>query len=149
VNNSNVLLWGENAYSVSLLLRRLERSGCQCWFTISEEEALQLLSEHQFRLVLNVGPWGRTHGILSRLRGTHCDVYATYPIEDGCLWLQLLDSGRECSRTPALRPSEFAVMLDDLFKQAKPTLSMTSVAVTEPRHWSPMKVRASALKVAV
>jgi hypothetical protein len=38
-------------------------------------------------------------------------------VEDSCLWLPLVNHGEKCPGTPALRPSEFISVLDQIVKE--------------------------------
>jgi hypothetical protein len=140
-----VLLLGESTMGASLLLRRLEQRGCRCWFAVSSDQGRALSKQHAFQLVLSTGPLSRANlmMMLDDLDGTNCSVFATYPVEDGCLWLQLMENGGRCLGMPALRPSEFAVVLDHLLEKIDSERGVSAPIVPSalPR---PVAIRASA-----
>lgn len=116
-----VLLIGESARSFSHIVKRLEKSGCQCRFTDSYQEARSLISEKQFDLVLSVIP-PREHAISTLahlLTGTRASVYYAQPVEDGCWWLPALRFGERCFGAPALRPSEFSNALGQIVEHIR------------------------------
>jgi hypothetical protein len=115
----NVLLVGESAKGSSFLSRQLERHGCCCWFASSMQEALSLVDRHAFHLVLGTSPMQQANPLLSLLGDSDCNVFYSLPVEDGCWWLPLVRNGRKCLGTPALRPSEFVGLLDEIVKQAE------------------------------
>lgn len=115
----NVLLVGESAKGSSFLSQQLERHGCHCWFARSIQEALSLVDLHEFHLVLSTSPLQQTNPILPLLRHSDCSVFYSLPVEDGCWWLPLVRNGSKCLGAPALRPSEFIGLLDEIVKQAE------------------------------
>jgi len=131
-----VLLLGESAMGASLLLRRLEQRGCRCWFAVSPEEGIDLFNQHVFHLILNTGPVGRANSMIALLGEANCSVYCAYPVEDSCLWLPLMDHGRKCLGAPALRPSEFLVVLDDLITEieSEQLVALQSAPAALPRR---------------
>lgn len=109
----DVLLIGESARSFSHIAQRLEKDGCQCRFTNSYDEAHRLLAGENFELVLSViPPKGNAISSLANLLvGTRASIYYAQPVEDGCWWLPALRFGERCFGAPALRPSEFSILL--------------------------------------
>lgn len=109
-----VLLIGESDRSFSHIIRRLEKHGCRCCFAGSYEQARELLARETFSLVLSVIP-PRQNAIsllTDMLLGTEASIYYAQPVEDSCWWLPKLRQGVRCFGTPALRPSEFAAVLE-------------------------------------
>jgi hypothetical protein len=109
-----VLLVGESARSFTHIIQRLERHGCRCRFVDSYEQARELIANESFELILSVIP-PRANAISSlaeRLVGTSASIYYAQLVEDGCWWLPALCQGERCFGAPALRPSEFAGVLD-------------------------------------
>jgi CheY-like chemotaxis protein len=112
-----VLLMGEDARGSSFLSRHLEQRGCQCWFATSTEEGLSLAARHAFHLVLSTSPMQQANPILSLLTGSDCSVFYCLPLEDSCWWLPLVRNGQKCLGAPALRPSEFVGLLDEVLRE--------------------------------
>ena len=110
----NVLIVSENKQCWWHLVRQFEHRGWRCWFATAPEEIQSLLDQQSFRLALSRRPITPTHPVLALLRGSDCSLFYSYPVEDSCLWFQLMRNGRECIPTPMLRPSEFMSCLDEL-----------------------------------
>jgi hypothetical protein len=115
----NVLLLGEYAKGASCLLWHLERHGCQCWFAASAEKALELFHQYNFQLILSTHSVHQAAQMVSLLGRSKCSVFCAYPVEQGCWWLPLMNSGQKCLGAPALRPREFADVLDQKLKEIR------------------------------
>ena len=109
-----VLLLGKNAKTSSNLVLRLERQGCECWFAKSAEEGVELFKRHNFQLVLSTSPVQQAMRIASLLEQSNCSVFCALPVEQGCWWLPLMNSGEKCLGAPALRAGEFVTALDQM-----------------------------------
>jgi len=57
---------------------------------------------------------GTGFGLLAALDGLPVTAFLCLPVEDGCFWLPAIDGGKDCLGLPALRPSEFARVLDEM-----------------------------------
>jgi hypothetical protein len=112
--NVRVLLFGTRAMAFSVVRRRLEQRGCQCWFAISLEEGVALCEKLDFHLILCTGPVSQATSLAKRLTNTDCTAYCSYPVQDMSVWLPLLDHGRDCFGAPVLRPGQFLNELDGL-----------------------------------
>ncbi len=115
----NVLLLGESERGSSYLLRRLQERGCHCSFATSAEEALALFDRHAFHLILSTSPLHQANPSIALLGESNCSAFYCYPVEDDCWWLPLVRRGQECEAVPALRPSEFFSLLDQLVREIK------------------------------
>jgi hypothetical protein len=116
-----VLILGESEKGSSYLAWHLEHHGCQCWFARSTEEALALFGRYKFQLVLSTKPLRLANTMVARLEESSCSVFYCQPVEDDCWWLPLMDHGRKCMGAPALRPSEFVSVLDQLVGEIEST----------------------------
>jgi hypothetical protein len=116
-----VLLLGESEKGSSYLARCLEHHGCRCWFAKSTEDALALLDEHNFQLVLSTNPLHLASAIVERLEKSNCSAFCCCPVENGCWWLPAVNHGKECLGAPALRPSEFLGELDHIVREIETT----------------------------
>lgn len=114
-----VLLLGEWARGSPHLLWHLEQRGCRCWFATSAKEALELFHQYKFQLILSTSPVHQATQTISLLGRSNCSVFYAYPVEQGCWWLPLMNSGQKCLGAPALRPSEFADVLDQKLKEIR------------------------------
>ena len=110
----SVLLVGEARNNFSGLARRLEARACECRFVASYNEALTLLSSEGFDLMVAIAPLppGTISSLSSSLAGSRTTFFCAQPVEDGCWWLPIYRSGELCLGAPALRPSEFAALVD-------------------------------------
>jgi hypothetical protein len=114
----NVLLIAENERACGELARRLEKKGFRSWFASTASEVRFLLDERgPFHLVLSTRPVLQGSALLELLSSFSCEVFYSYPIEDSCLWLRAANDGQACTKSPALRPSEFAVAVDAIVRQ--------------------------------
>jgi len=133
-----VLLIGESAQGCSLLSKRMEKRGCECNFVSSCLEALLRLDSQAFDLVL--GPMrlrdGTLYSIIGFLEGSATTVFYSYAVEDGCWWLPALRRGQRCLGSPALRPSEFIVLLDKTIREMQRDghlAAVSAVSTSRPR----------------
>jgi len=114
-----VLLLGECAREASHLLWHLGQRGCHCCFAASAAEAVALLHQYKFHLILGTSPVHQATRMVSLLGRSKCSVFCAYPVEQGCWWLPLMNGGKKCFGAPALRPSEFAGVLDQKLKEIR------------------------------
>jgi len=113
------LLLGESAKASSHLLSHLEQRGCHCWFATSAEQGVALFNKHRFHLILSTSPVGQATRMISLLGRSNCHAFYAYPVENGCWWLPLMNGGQECLGAPALRPREFAGVLDQILEEIR------------------------------
>ncbi|HVB34580.1 MAG TPA: hypothetical protein VNJ52_09445 [Patescibacteria group bacterium] len=117
----SVLLIGEAQRSFSHLASRLEKIGCRCEFAISYEEARHALQDGSFDLILSVAH-PRDNAISSLadlLAGSPSTFFYALPVEESCWWLPALRQGERCFGAPALRPSEFSTLLDEVVAEIR------------------------------
>jgi hypothetical protein len=112
-----VLLVGENATGPCSLLRRLEDRGCHCLFASSGQQAIRMYDEQAPELVLCTDGAEDILALIAFLVGASATVFRCHPVETGCWWLPVLVRGRERLLAPALRPSEFAQLLDQMIEE--------------------------------
>jgi hypothetical protein len=111
-----VLLIGETPQGSSHLSKRLQGRGFECRFAFSHEEACSLLSAQGIDLVLSPLrlPGGSAFSLIALLEGSTTTLFYFEPVEDGCWWLPALRNGYNCFGSPALLPSEFVPLLDEV-----------------------------------
>ena len=112
-----LLLLGESAKGSSYLLHRLRNWGCDCSVATSIGEALALIDQHTFHLILSTLPLHGLDPLLDLIGESDCTVFFTCLVEDGCWWVPLVRHGQKCLGTPALLPSEFVELLPRLVKE--------------------------------
>jgi hypothetical protein len=116
-----VLLIGETINDSSYLAKRLEERGCHCSFAKSYQESASLLRQGGFDVVLSPARLRDCGGapLIDQLNGSGATLFYYHAVERGCWWLPALRRGRECFGSPALRPSEFVTVLDELIKELR------------------------------
>lgn len=112
----DVLLVGQNWYSAQALSERLHGWGFRCHLASNMRAACNLLSSHPVDLVLSNTqlPDGTGFGLLAALDGLPVTAFLCLPVKNSCFGLPAIDGGEECLGLPALRPSEFASVLDEM-----------------------------------
>lgn len=131
--NLNVLLIGDSPRSFTHIVNRLEKSGCDCRLVKSYDEARHAMLNEGFDIVLSVvAP--RENAIVSladTLAGTAASFFYALPVEESCWWLPALRRGQPCVGAPALRPNEFAGVLDEVVAEVRASRSAPQNAPAE------------------
>jgi CheY-like chemotaxis protein len=111
-----VLLVGETSRSSSQLTNWLYKQGCRCHFATSCQEARNLISRMQFDLVLSQYqlPDRTAFPLLDWLAGSPATLFLSTAVENGCLWLPMLERDERCIGAPLLRSSEFTGALAEV-----------------------------------
>ena len=113
-----VLLVGKSERSFAHVSHYLEEYGCKCKFVSSYTDALKLIADTSFDLVLCSGQPGiRT--LLTSVLGSPASVFCAHAVEDGCWWLPVVRQGKECLGESALRPGEFRILLEETLTATK------------------------------
>ena len=108
-----VLLVGETAKGSLKLLNWLNSRGCLCQPAQSYRDACNLMSCTQFDLVLSQYqlPDRTAFPLVDRLIGSPATLFFSARVEDGSLWLKMLERGNRCVGAPLLRSDELAKAL--------------------------------------
>ena len=120
-----VLLIGETARSSSNLLEWLQKRGSCCQFSRSYGDACHLIGSTQFDLVLSeyALPDRTAFPLLDHLEGSSATLFFSTRVEDGSLWLKMLERGRRCVGAPILRssdlPQALGTLLDGAFEPSE------------------------------
>jgi len=103
-----VLLVGETARGSLHLLQWLNRRGYRCQLAQSYRGACDLISCRQFDLVLSEYqlPDRSAFPLLDWLVGSPATLFFSTRVEDGFLWLKMLERGKRCVGAPLLRSSD-------------------------------------------
>jgi hypothetical protein len=119
--NPSVLLIGESPQDSSELSARMEMLGCQCRFVSSCREAHLVVRSQAFDLVLGHGrlPDGSLYSLMNLLEGSGATMFYSFAVEYGCWWLPALRRGQKCFGSPALRPSEFMCLLNEMIRELR------------------------------
>ncbi len=104
----------------SSLMAHLEQRGCICRLAASHEEAVRVIREDRFDLVLSQMTLGGSlsHPLMSLLEGSPTTLFFQLHVEDGSWWLPAIRNGQRCVGTPALHGREFMDVLDDVLREA-------------------------------
>lgn len=137
VGKPTVLLVCAAQQGVSYLLNRLEAQGCECRVVGSYDEARALLRARSFDLILGPirDPRDTAYSLIDLLVGSRANLFYSYAVEDGCWWLPAVRRGERCFGAPALRPSEFIAMLEqmvDEFRLNQPDPFARDAAAPDP-----------------
>jgi hypothetical protein len=110
-----VLMVGQNFQSAHTLTERLQRWNFQCHFATSVRAANEFLAMHPVDLVLSNTHLmdGSGYRLVMNLPCLPISAFLCFPVENGCLWLPAIDEGKRCLGLPALRPREFARLLEE------------------------------------
>lgn len=117
-----VLLIGDTARSSSNLLEWLRRRGSCCQFSRSYRDACHRIRSTQFDLVLSeyALPDRTAFPLLDHLEGSSATLFFSARVEDGALWLKMLERGRRCVGAPIVRssdlPKALGMLLDAAFE---------------------------------
>ena len=78
-----------------------------------------LFQKYEFRLILSMNSVQKALRMIFLLRTSDCSAFYALPVEHGCWWLPLMKDGEKCLGAPALRPPEFAKVLDQTLKKIR------------------------------
>lgn len=111
-----VLLVGESLAHFPQLARWLNERGCHCELAGSYREACSLLSRTQFDLVLSEYqlPDRTAYPLLDWLAGTPATLLFRARVENGFLWLKMVEQGERCVDAPVLRSNHFLPALEQV-----------------------------------
>lgn len=108
-------LLAESRASGMLQLRvLLERKGYECHVAGSLREVRAELANESFDLF--VSPTRLHDGgacqTIPLLVGSSCTAFFALSVDEGCLWIPVVDRGRECLGSATLHPQEFRKVLE-------------------------------------
>ncbi len=128
-----VLLLGDHAPSEALL-KHFERHACECSFANTIEESREFFRTREFDLVLSTCRVSDALQIIRSPEGGSFTAFCAFPVEEGYWWLPLMNKGRKSMGEPALRPKEFAGVLDRILEEIRRDHSNTeeSLAAKAP-----------------
>jgi hypothetical protein len=112
------LLVGENARDSLQLAEWLEARGGYCQFAQSYRDACFLISSTKFDLVLSEYHLSDRSALplLDLLEGSLATLFFCTRIEDGSIWLKMLERGKRCVGVPVLRSNELARALAEVLE---------------------------------
>lgn len=109
-----VLLVGSGARNAPILHDHLQRRGCDVFFATSLKEAIEMLNDRRFDLVLSefMLSDGTAYHLVSPLRETDTTMFFSNAVENGCWWMLALYEGQDRGGESGMRPTEFKILLD-------------------------------------
>jgi hypothetical protein len=118
MENPEVLIAGKPANPYSDLAQLLACWGARCNFASSLEEFSKLVGERTFDLVVCDATLagGSVFQAVPLLAGSATTLFCSYPVEDSCLWIQVIKRGCLCTRPIVWRPAEFGRILRQAVK---------------------------------
>ena len=124
----SVLLVGEALENFPQLLPWLDSRGCRCQWAQSYRDACKLVSSTQFDLVLSQYqlPDRTAFPLLDRLVGSPATLFFCARVEDGSLWLKMLDRGSRCVGAPLLRSEDLTQALGTVLDAAVQSSEMAA-----------------------
>ena len=111
-----VLLVGDGARNAPVLEDHLRKRGCSICFASSKNEAMELLQDRQFDLILSefMLSDGSALQFMSPLLGTKTTMFVSNAVEDGCWWMTAVFEGQDRTQEPGMRSREFRIRLDEV-----------------------------------
>jgi DNA-binding NtrC family response regulator len=92
----------------------LEKRGYNCSLATSDEEAINLIDRNEFDLIVSTTAVELEDSLLSKLNGSRCTVVSYKPGSDFRCWLPVMSHGTKCFGAPALSPSDFIGLVDQI-----------------------------------
>jgi len=113
-----VLIVAKHGQGFLSLGQRLDQWGCHWSIADSVEGARRLLGQRGFADVLAVdGPCPPGSELARAVEASGSTLFRALPVEDSCWWLPVVEQGRECHQGRALRPFEFARVIQKLLEE--------------------------------
>jgi len=117
---TGVLFVGEYPALSASVARVLKSLGCECHYAATCDEALAALQQRRFRLVLSKAKLedGNARELLPTVEASRGWLFLSFPVEDGCWWIPVMEEGRMCMEAVALHSREFSKALVKILKSA-------------------------------
>src|SRR6202167_4774285 len=116
LSGRNMLLVGQSFQTRHGLTERLARWGFRGHFVGNMRATRAMLRGGRLDVGLSERPLSDGTGIalLGILAGLAVTAFLCLPVETSCFWLPAIDAGKKCLGLPALRPAEFAKVLEEM-----------------------------------
>lgn len=114
----HILLAGESLRDALPLVDSLQKRGFELHIATSCQEARKVLEQFGCELVLSKMRLrdGSAYPLISLLAGSRTTLYFFFPVHRSCWWLPAMWQGQNCWGAPAIRPREFALVLDKILQ---------------------------------
>jgi CheY-like chemotaxis protein len=128
-----VLPVGENICHSPRRVQWLRDRGCHCEFAPSYRNACSVLSRSEFDVVLSEYqlPDRTAYPLLDWLVGTPATLLFCARVEDGFLWLKMLERGERCLNAPVLRANDLIPALDQVLTDIANANSLSALSWPE------------------
>jgi hypothetical protein len=119
---AGVLFVGEYPALSASLARVLKSLGCECRYAETCEEALAAIENRNFRVVLSKGKLADGNGrqLIPAMEAASGWLFLSFPVEDGCWWIPVMENGQLCFEGVALHSREFSKALVDILRTILP-----------------------------
>ncbi len=116
VHRPKVLLVGPQFPYAAATIDWFRRRQRECAMVSTRREACDLFLAGKYDLILSGThlPDGSGFGLIELLAGFPVTLFISHPIEDSCIWLPAILRGVECWGSCALKPGEFAKLIEEV-----------------------------------
>ncbi len=117
-----MLFVGEYPSLSASLARVLNALGCECRYAKTCEQALAAMHKRNFRVVLSKPKLadGNARELISATEANSGWLFLSFPVEDGCWWIPVMENGQLCVEAVALHSREFSKSLLNILKAILP-----------------------------
>lgn len=119
---ARVLLVGEYPALSASVARVLRSAGCEFRYAGSCQEALAALEQGKYRVVLSKPKLadGSARKLIPAMQAAGGWLFLSFPVEDGCWWIPVMEEGQLCTDAVALHSREFSKSLLKIVKAVVP-----------------------------
>lgn len=120
---AGVLFVGEYPALSASVTRALNSLGCERRYAATCEEAMAALEERRFRVVLSKAKLvdGNARTLIPAMQAASGWLFLSFPVEDGCWWIPVMQAGQLCVESVALHSREFSKSLVRIVNSMQPT----------------------------
>lgn len=117
-----MLLVGEYPAFSASVARVLRTAGCEFRYAASCQEALAALEKSKYRVVLSKPKLadGNARKMIPAMQTAGGWLFLSFPVEDGCWWIPVMEEGQLCMDAVALHSREFSKSLLKIVKTILP-----------------------------
>ncbi|MGA9884576.1 MAG: hypothetical protein WBQ34_12730 [Candidatus Acidiferrales bacterium] len=118
LQEAGVLFVGEYPALSASMARMLKSTGCEIRYAASCEEALAAMQQRRFRVVLSKTKLadGSARELIPSTQTAQGWLFLSFPVEEGCWWIPVMQEGQLCVEAVALRSREFSKALLQIVK---------------------------------
>jgi hypothetical protein len=119
---TGVLFVGEYPVLSASMARMLNSMGCECGYAETCEQALAAMEKRRYRVVLSKAKLGdgNARKLLPAVEAASGWLFLSFPVEDGCWWIPVMENGQLCMESVALHSREFSKALVNVLKTIVP-----------------------------